>query len=149
MKIQVDLLQFQNRLTTKTVEGKPFVWDPIRKKYLVNQPEEMVRQLLIIYLQEVEGISKNYIAVEKSIKVNDRLKRFDLLIFDENHKPIMLIECKSPKVKVSQDTFEQIAWYNSTLKVPYLLVSNGITTYCCSVSYEDSSFSFLEKIPKI
>ncbi len=149
MKVQVDLLQFQNRLTTKTVEGKPFVWDPIRKKYLVNQPEEMVRQLLIIYLQEVEGISKNYIAVEKSIKVNDRLKRFDLLIFDENHKPIMLIECKSPKVKVSQDTFEQIAWYNSTLKVPYLLVSNGITTYCCSVSYEDSSFSFLEKIPKI
>lgn len=149
MKIPVDLLQFQNKLTTKTEEGKPYVWDPIRKKYLVNQPEEMVRQLLIIYLQEVEGISKNYISVEKSIKVNDRLKRFDLLIFDENHKPIMLIECKSPKVKVNQDTFEQIAWYNSTLKVPYLLVTNGITTYCCSVSYKDSSFSFLEKIPKI
>ena len=149
MKIPIDLLQFQNKLSTKTEEGKPYVWDPIRKKYLVNQPEEMVRQLLIIYLKEVEGISKNYIAVEKSIKVNDRLKRFDLLIFDENHKPIMLIECKSPKVKVNQDTFEQIAWYNSTLKVPYLLVTNGITTYCCSVSYEDSSFSFLEKIPKI
>ncbi len=149
MKIPVDLLQFQNKLTIKTEDGKSFLWDPIRKKYLVNQPEEMVRQLLIIYLQEVEGISKNYIAVEKSIKVNDRLKRFDLLIFDENHKPIMLIECKSPKVKVNQDTFEQIAWYNSTLKVPYLLVTNGITTYCCSVSYEDSSFSFHEKIPKI
>jgi len=149
MTIPINLLQFQNRLTTKIEEGKSYLWDPIRKKYLVNQPEEMVRQLLIIYLEEIEGISKNYIAVEKSIKVNDRLKRFDLLVFDENHKPILLVECKSPKVKVSQATFEQIAWYNSVLKVPYLLVTNGITTYCCSVSYKDSSFSFLEKIPKI
>jgi len=149
MTIPINLLQFQNRLTTKIEEGKSYLWDPIRKKYLVNQPEEMVRQLLIIYLEEIEGISKNYIAVEKSIKVNDRLKRFDLLVFDENHKPILLVECKSPKVKVSQATFEQIAWYNSVLKVPYLLVTNGMTTYCCSVNYEDSSFSFLEKIPKI
>jgi len=68
MKIPIDLLQFKNRLTTKTEEGKPYLWDPIRKKYLVNQPEELVRQLLIIYLQEVVGISKANLQKLKSIK---------------------------------------------------------------------------------
>ena len=147
MTIQIDLLAYQKELTTKQENGKSFLWDPIRKKYLVNLPEELVRQLLIIYLQKEIGFSKNYIAVEKSIKVNDLQKRFDLLVFDENHKPFILIECKSPKVKINQNTFEQIAWYNSTLKVPYLLVTNGITTYCCSVNYADSSVGFLDKIP--
>ena len=147
MTIPIDLLAYQKDLTTKMEDNKSYLWDPIRKKYLVNLPEELVRQLLIIYLQKEIGFSKNYIAVEKSIKVNDLPKRFDLLIFDKNHQPFILIECKSPKVKVNQDTFEQIAWYNSTLKVPYLLVTNGITTYCCSVNYKDSSFSFLQKIP--
>lgn len=145
--IDLNLLNYQDHLSVKTEEGKKYVFDPIRKKYLVMTPEESVRQLLIEFFRKEKGISKNYFGIEKSFKINERLKRFDLLIFDESHHPIMLIECKSPKVKINQDVFEQVAWYNYHFKVPYLLVTNGIVTYCCSIDYDKKEFSFMDKIP--
>lgn len=149
MEIPLNLLAFQSDLKQKSEDGKKYIFCLIRKKYLVQAPEETVRQLLLIYMQKELKISKNYIAVEKSLKVNNLPKRFDILVYDQNHEPVLLVETKAPSVKITEDTFKQISWYNMTLKVPYLLVTNGITTYCCSVSYEDHSFSFLEKIPNL
>ena len=149
MQIPINLLQYQSDLKTKIEGGKSFVFDPIRKKYYLQQPEEMVRQLLLIYFQKELNLSKNYIAVEKTLKVNGLPKRFDILIFDKNHHPVLLVETKSPKVKISESTFKQISWYNMTLKVPFLLVTNGINTYCCSVNYEENRYEFLKKIPDL
>ena len=75
-------------------------------------------------------------------------KRADIVCFDISGKPIVIVECKAPSVKISQKVFEQIARYNFDLKVPYLIVSNGLDHYCCKMSYNKPSFDFLEEIPE-
>jgi len=90
---------------------------------------------------------KNRIAVEKSLTINELPKRFDLLIYDKNTHPYLLVECKAPEVKINQKTFDQISQYNFQLKVPFLLVTNGITTYCCQMDYEKKTFEFISNIP--
>jgi len=145
--ISLDLLSYQNQLRTKKVENKKFIFDPIRKKYLVLQPEELVRQLLVLFLIHEKKISKNRIGIEKSLKVNTLNRRLDILIYDDAIQPQMLIECKAPSVKIDQSTFEQIARYNLPLQVPYLLVTNGLSTYCCKMDYEKETFEFLDELP--
>ncbi len=146
--IEIDYLNYQDKLNLKNVDGKRMVFDPIRKKFIVLGPEELVRQMVIQYLIEDRSYNKNKIAVEKSLQVNKQLRRFDILIYKkEISEPFLLVECKAPKVKISQKTFEQIAWYNMPLKVDYLMVTNGMETFCCKMDYENESFDFLKEIP--
>jgi type I site-specific restriction endonuclease len=74
-------------------------------------------------------------------------KRADIICYDRNGKAVLLVECKASSVKINQSVFEQIARYNFELKVPYLLVTNGLKHYCCQMNYEVNSFTFLEDIP--
>ena len=123
------------------------LFDPIRKKYLVLAPEELVRQLVVHYLLLEKQYPKTKISVEKGIKVNSLAKRCDLLIYDHDLNPAILVECKAPGIKINQKAFEQIARYNLPLKVAYLIVTNGITTYCCKMDYVEEKFTYLDKIP--
>lgn len=145
--LNLKLDEFQNRLKIKTEGQKRFLWDFIRSKWLVLLPEEMVRQLLIHYLIEQLGVNKNRIAIERGLSVNGLQKRCDILIFDQLMKPFLLIECKAPSVKLNQAVFRQIAQYNMTLNVPYLLVSNGPNAYCCAIDFEQKGYTFLDHIP--
>ncbi len=145
--IPIDLNPYKSKLRLKKEEGIIYVFDFIRSKWLMLLPEELVRQLLIIYLIEAKGYSKNVIAVERGLKVNNLSKRCDLLIFDKDTRPTMLVECKAPKVKITQDVFRQIAIYNMSFEVDYLLVTNGVQTYCCQMNYEQKSWAFLNDIP--
>ena len=129
--------------------GKYFIYDEIRKKDVILTPEEWVRQHFIHFLINHRGYSKNYIKIEKQIKVNNRLKRFDGLVYDKDGSPKVLIECKSPEIKISQDTFGQIATYNMTLRVPYLIVTNGNSHFICEIDFENNSFTYLDEIPTI
>lgn len=147
MTINLPLMDFQDRLLLKTEGGRRYLFDSIRRKWVVLQPEEMVRQLLIHFLIEIKGYNKNRIAVERALEVNGLAKRCDILVFDDLLNPFLLIECKAPQVPVNQDVFRQIATYNLPLKVPYLLVSNGPTTYCCKILYENEDYIFLNEIP--
>jgi len=146
-KLDLELHRFQNHLKLKKQGDKPYVWDFIRSKWLVLQPEEMVRQLLIHYLIEDLGVNKNRIAVEKGLTVNTLKKRCDILIYDQSMTPFLLIECKAPAIKLNQAVFEQIAQYNMALKVPFLLVSNGPDAFCCAIDFEEKGFQFLSTIP--
>ena len=74
-------------------------------------------------------------------------KRADILVHDQNGGPWLLIECKSPKVAVTQDVFDQTARYNLSLKVPFLMVSNGLVTYCCSMDYVENTWAFMADLP--
>ncbi len=145
--LNLSLDKYQQYLKVKTEGQKRFLWDFIRSKWLVLLPEEMVRQLLIHYLIKHLGINKNRIAIERGLSVNGLQKRCDILIFDEDTKPFLLIECKAPTVKLNQAVFRQIAQYNMTLNVPYLLVCNGPDAYCCAIDFNQKSYEFLAYVP--
>lgn len=145
--IKIDFLEYKHLLKTKKEDGKRYLFDPIRKKYLIITPEELVRQLVISYFLIEKSYNKNRIAIEKSLRVNGLLRRWDILVYDKNMNPWLLVECKAPEVKISQATFEQIARYNLTLNVPYLLVTNGLNSFCCEINYDNQSFEFLTEIP--
>ncbi len=145
--IEIDLLAGQDQLKVKTEAGTRYLFDPIRKKWLVVQPEELVRQLVILYLIKEKQYNKNRINIEMGLQVNALQKRCDILVYDKDMNPFLLVECKAPSVKVTQATFRQIANYNLPLRVPYLLVTNGVVNYCCRMNYEDESFEFVSEVP--
>lgn len=149
MKIPIDLLKHQPNLQLKKEVDKRYIWCSIRKKYLVLQPEELVRQLTIEYLEKDKKYNKNKIHVERGLMVNERYRRTDIIIYDDNIEPYLLVECKAPKIKMNQAVFDQIARYNLTLKVKYLLVTNGIDTFCCEMDYEEQSYRFLSDVPEM
>lgn len=149
MNIQLNLLDYQSELKIKKEASKRYLFDPIRKTYLVLTPEEMVRQLLIQYLLAERNISKNRLALERALKVNKMTRRWDLMVYAQDMTPWLLVECKAPEVKITQSVFEQISAYNLTLRVPFLLVTNGMDTYCCEMDYEGETFRFLTAIPDL
>lgn len=145
--LQLDLPRFQTEIQIKQEVGKRWIWGVIRSKWLVLQPEELVRQLLLQYLMLEAGVNKNRIAVERGLSVNGLQKRCDILIYDLEMNPWLLVECKAPKVRLNEAVFRQIATYNMELQVPYLLVSNGPQAYCSQIDLTAKSFQFLSALP--
>jgi GTPase Era involved in 16S rRNA processing len=127
---------------------KVFVFDVFRKKKIQLTPEEWVRQHVLHYLHKELNYPKSLIAVEKEIKVNGLKKRFDVLVFNAKAEKKIIIECKAPTVKITQETFDQIAQYNIELKAKYLMVTNGLQHYFCKMDLENESYVFLQKLPK-
>jgi hypothetical protein len=123
------------------------IFDAIRKKYVVLTPEEWVRQNILQYLIQEKKFPSSLIAVEAGLKYNQLQKRADVLVYDKSGSPFLLVECKAPEVKISQDTFDQIARYNLIFKVKYLVVTNGMNHFCCVIDYTDNSYQYLEFIP--
>lgn len=134
-------------LKTKSVKGTIQVFGQVRKKYFVLTPEEWVRQHFIYYLNKEKGYPLGLMGVEKMIKYNRLQTRADIVLYNANGKPTMIVECKAPNVKITQDAFHQIAKYNFQLRVKYLVVTNGIQHFCCQMDYEKNEITFLEEIP--
>ena len=134
-------------LKTKSVEGTIQVFDVIRKKYFVLTPEEWVRQHFIHYLNTEKNYPMGLMQVEKMVKYNALKTRADIVLYTTEGKAKMIVECKAPNVKITQDTFNQIAKYNFKLKVPFLVVTNGMQHFCCRMDYKNNSISFLDDIP--
>lgn len=131
----------------KNSENKVAIFDEIRKKFIILTPEEWVRQHVIQYLILDKKYPKSYINVEKLIKVNDLSKRYDVVVFQPNGELFLLVECKAPEVKITQQTFDQIARYNLTLKAQYLMVTNGLNHYFCQMDFEQEKYTFLPELP--
>ncbi len=148
MLIKIDFLPYKERLTVrKSKAGKMEIYDIVRKKFLILQPEELVRQLVIQYLIVEKNAPLSKMRVELGLTVNELQKRCDILIYDAHFKPFFLVECKAANVRIDQTTFEQIARYNLPLQVPFLLVTNGLTTYCCKLKEDKTGWDFLSEIP--
>ena len=145
MKLNLPQYQFKTRVNPS---GKDEIFDELRKKFVILTPEEWVRQNLIRYLTEEKNYPSMLIAIEKGIKVNNMQKRFDAVVHNRNGQPLMLIEFKSPDVKINQKVMEQISRYNLSLNVSYLFVSNGLSHYCCYIDKVTGTFEFLDDIPK-
>ncbi len=144
MKLNLPNYQFKIR---KNTSGKDEIFDEFRKKYVALTPEEWVRQNFIRFLKEEKKYPSSLIAIEKGIVINSMKKRFDAVVHNRDGKPIMLIEFKSPDIKISQKVMDQISRYNINLNVNYLLISNGLSHYCCYLDKEASEFIFLKDIP--
>ncbi len=131
----------------RTQAQQDFIFDIIRKKFIRLTPEEWVRQHIVHFLIKERNYPKGLIAVEQGLKVNELARRFDVLLYNKMGKACFLIECKAAQVKITQDVFDQIARYNLALKVPYLLVTNGLMHYCCQIDFEQNNYQYLDDVP--
>lgn len=134
-------------LKTKVINGVTYVFDIIRKKYLVLTPEEKVRQGIIHYLITEKGYSKALIRTELGTQYHELSKRTDILVFDKLSQPYMLIECKAEDVPINQKVVEQASRYNLGFKAPYLCVTNGRNTFCFEIDFELNKTMQLREIP--
>lgn len=125
-----------------------YIFDEIRKKFLLLSPEEWVRQHLVQFLIRDKKYPRSLIKLEGGLKLNSLQKRTDILLFNSSGEKILLVECKAPSVKISQDTFDQIARYNFIHRVKWLLVSNGLQHYCCEIDFDNKSYRFVEELPE-
>lgn len=131
----------------KNNQNRQYIFDEIRKKFVVLQPEEWVRQHVLHYLIFSKKYPKSLVNVEKQLTVNQLIKRYDVVVFNPDGSIYLLVECKAPEVKIDQTTFDQIARYNYQLKARYLMVTNGLDHYYCEMDHELEKYRFLKEIP--
>lgn len=126
--VKADITTAQLRL--KQENGKAMVYDPIRKKWLVLTPEEHVRQYFLAYLAEQLRYPASLIAIERKILTGNMPKRFDIVVYNREHKPWMLVECKAPEIPISETTLHQLLQYHNNLQCRYWVLTNGHQTFC-------------------
>jgi hypothetical protein len=132
----------------KKDDGKVWIFDVIRKKYLVLTPEEWVRQHFIHYLITELKYPKSLIKVEGGLTYNQLSKRSDIVIFDREARPWMVVECKSPELPINESVLRQASVYNTTLKASYLVVTNGMKHFCALVNWQENKTELLRELPQ-
>jgi len=131
----------------KNSKNKIHIFDEVRKKFILLQPEEWVRQHVVKFLITQKKYPISLINVEKALTVNGLTKRYDVIVFNSDGSIQLVVECKAPTIPITQDTFDQIARYNSSLKGNLLMVTNGLQHYYCKMDYEKEKYIFLKEIP--
>jgi len=128
--------------------GKNTIWDIIRRKYVALTPEEWVRQHFVHFLVEHKGYPASLLANEVALTLNGTSRRCDTVLYDRTLSPRMIIEYKAPHIPITQKVFDQICRYNLVFRVDYLIVSNGLSHYCCRMDYAHQSYQFLTDVPE-
>ncbi len=131
----------------KSNENKKLIFDVFRKKYVVLTPEEWVRQHFTHFLVNEKKYPLSLIAIEKQLMINNLKKRTDIVVFNRNGIPKIIVECKAPTVKITQETFDQIARYNAKLNAQFLVITNGLQHYYCQLDTKNETYIFLPDIP--
>lgn len=143
---ELNLPSFQKKVIKKG--NKPFILDIIRRQYVALTSEEWVRQHFVHFLIEHKGYPQSLMSNEMQLKLNGMSRRCDTVVYDRTLKPRIIVEYKSPTVNITQQVFEQICRYNIVLQVDYLIVSNGLSHYCCQVDHSARTYTFLKEIPE-
>ncbi|MCM1292743.1 MAG: type I restriction enzyme HsdR N-terminal domain-containing protein [Bacteroides sp.] len=128
-------------------DGAPEVFDSQRRRWVALTPEEWVRQHFVSMLVNARGYMAGRIANEVTITLNGMSRRCDSVVYDSSMTPLVIVEYKAPEVRITQAVFDQIARYASVLRAPYLMVSNGLTHYCCHIDYDSMRLEYLTDIP--
>lgn len=131
----------------RVCEGRREVWDMVRGRYVALTPEEWVRQQMIQHLHCNLQYPLELMQVEGSISLNGMTKRCDIVVYGAEVKPMMIVECKQPSVKINQKVVDQICRYNMVLQVPYLCITNGPQCGCFKVEYVKKELKLLKNIP--
>ena len=129
----------------KIIAGKRYIFDRCRKKFIMLNPEEWVRQNLLMYLIEDLKYPAGLISVEKEIKVNQLRKRYDIIVYNHDRQPWMLVECKAPEIPITDQSLNQLLSYYRVIQCPFWLLSNGRQTFCAAV--HNGSVGWLHSLP--
>ena len=128
------------------MNGKQTIWDPLRKKEVALTPEERVRQWFISVLIQQMEVPAHMMMSEAGFKLGEKQFRADILVYDRNVKPLMVVECKRPEVELTSDVLDQAVRYNMVLEVRYIVITNGNSTFICGKN--ENGYSFIQSIPK-
>ena len=126
-------------------DGKDFIFDVLRKKWLLLTPEEWVRQNFIQYLVQVKHYPATLIAQEKMIRVGEMQKRFDILVYDTSHQPWMMVECKASSVKLDESVLHQLLRYHIAIPAGYLIITNGASSF--GWEKKEGALSLITELP--
>ena len=146
--MKLNMPDYSDRIRLRKQDEQLQIFDSIRGKWLVLTPEEWVRQNTIIYISDTLKAPMSRIANEVTINYNGLTKRCDSIIYDDYGNPLIIIEYKRTDVAITQRVFDQIAIYNLQLRVPYLIVSNGLQHLLCKVDFENRKYIFAQQWPK-
>ncbi len=141
--IKIEYPPYQPKI--KEDAGKEFIFDEVRKRWVMLTPEEWVRQNFLQYLVLIKKYPASLIAVEKEIELGEIKKRFDIVVYDKNHLPWMIIECKEMSVVLDKKVLDQILRYNISLQVPYLVITNG--SYCYAFAVANNKLEEIDDLP--
>jgi hypothetical protein len=142
---QLNLPEYSFRITGS--EGKEMILDPLRKKYVRLTPEEWVRQNFVQYLIHEGKYPPGLIGIEVLFKYNKLRKRIDILVHNRSGEPVMIVECKSPDIKLDDEVFDQIVTYNLQFRVPFFVATNGLVHYACRINAQENKSEDLLSIP--
>lgn len=135
-------------LRIRNKNEKQEVFDCVRKKFVALTPEEWVRQHFVHYLIHQRNVPASLIGVEAALHYHRLKKRSDIVVYGQEGKPCLIVECKAPDVTMTQAVFDQVAMYNMTLKVPFLAVTNGLVHFACHIDQDSGKVVFLKEIPE-
>lgn len=141
----LNLPAYDARIVTKN--GKTTIFDVIRRRYVALTPEEWVRQHFVHFLLAYKGYPQALLANEVQVQLNGTKKRCDTVLYRRDLTARMIVEYKAPDIEITQKVFDQITRYNMVLRVDYLIVTNGISHYCCRIDYANNTYTFLPDIP--
>lgn len=142
---QLNLPRYDIRIGEQA--GRRTILDVLRRKYVALTPEEWVRQHFVHFLIGHKGYPPALLANEIELRSGSKRLRCDSVLYDSSLRPRMIIEYKAPTVAIQQKVFDQISVYNMLLHVDYLVVSNGLSHYCCRMDYANHRYVFLREIP--
>ena len=128
-------------------EGRREVFDIVRNRFVALTPEEWVRQHVIHYLHEELGYPLELMQVEGAITLNGMTRRCDIVVYDEEVRPLIIVECKNESVALTQKVLDQACRYNLVLQVPYLCLTNGVGWVCCRVDFAEKKVEMIPKLP--
>lgn len=143
--IRIEYPPYQPRI--KEEAGKEMIFDGIRKRWVVLTPEEWVRQNFLQYLLQVMHYPSSLIAVEKEIRLGELKKRFDIVVYGRDSQPRMIIECKETGVGLDKKVLDQVLRYNISLRVPYLVITNG--NFCMAFDISEAELKELHALPSL
>ncbi|MCU0323774.1 MAG: type I restriction enzyme HsdR N-terminal domain-containing protein [Spirosomaceae bacterium] len=133
----------------KEIKGKNCIFDVIRKKFLILTPEEWVRQHFIHLLINQFNYPKSLFRIEGGLRYNQLQKRSDILVYNAEGNPFLLVECKAAEVAINQAVIEQVTRYNLTIKAQFIVITNGINTFCFEADWAKNSYRQVQSIPLI
>jgi hypothetical protein len=129
----------------KEEDGKEFIFDENRRQWLRLTPEEWVRQNFLQYLLQVKKYPSSLTAVEKEIRLGELKKRFDILVYDAQHQPWLMVECKGMDELLNDAVLQQILRYNIAIPVPHLVITNG--KFCAAFTKKNGALQALGALP--